>query len=110
MNGPPVIGSGPYQVVENKHNSYCRLVPNPDYWGGRPAVDELFFESYQNADTMVQDLKAGTLDAASGVPAAQFKGLGVGQHHDQRGGVVVVRAAHLQLLRQFALPRQPGPP
>ena len=31
-----VIGSGPYQVVENKHNQYCRLVPNTDYWGGRP--------------------------------------------------------------------------
>jgi peptide/nickel transport system substrate-binding protein len=74
-NGPPVIGSGPYQVIENKHNSYCRLVPNPEYWGGKPGVDELFFESYQNADTMVQDLKAGTLDAASGVPAAQFNGL-----------------------------------
>jgi peptide/nickel transport system substrate-binding protein len=74
-NGPPTIGSGPYQVVDNKHNSYCRLVPNPDYWGGKPAVDELYFESYQNADTMVQDLKAGALDAANGVPAAQFKGL-----------------------------------
>jgi len=74
-NGPPTIGSGPYHVVENRHNSYCRLVANPDYWGGKPAVDELFFESYQNADTMVQDLKSGTLDAASGIPAAQFKGL-----------------------------------
>jgi peptide/nickel transport system substrate-binding protein len=74
-NGPPTIGSGPYQVAENKHNSYCRLVANPDYWGGKPAVDELFFESYQNADTMVQDLKSGALDAANGVPAAQFKGL-----------------------------------
>ncbi len=74
-NGPPTVGSGPYQVVENKHNSYCRLVANPDYWGGKPAVDELFFESYQNADTMVQDLKSGSLDAANGVPAAQFKGL-----------------------------------
>jgi peptide/nickel transport system substrate-binding protein len=74
-NGPVTIGSGPYQVVENKHNSYCRLVPNQSYWGGPPKVDELYFESYQNADTMVQDLKAGTLDAATGVPAAQFAGL-----------------------------------
>ena len=74
-NGPPVIGSGPYQVVENKHNSFCRLVRNPDYWNGAPAVDELIFETYQNADTMVQDLKVGTLDAAESIPAAQFKGL-----------------------------------
>jgi len=75
-NGPPCIGSGPFQVVENKHNSYARLVANPTYWGGRPQLDELLIESYQNADTMVQDLKSGALDAASGVPAAQFKGLG----------------------------------
>jgi len=74
-NGPPCIGSGPFQVVENKHNSYARLVANKDYWRGAPHIDELFIESYQNADTMVQDLKAGALDAADGVPAAQFKGL-----------------------------------
>ncbi len=75
-NGPPCIGSGPFQVVENKHNDYARLVANPNYWGGRPQIDELFFETYQNADTMVQDLKSGAVDAADGVPAAQFKGLG----------------------------------
>jgi len=75
-NGPPCIGSGPFQVVENKHNSYARLVPNPNYWGGEPQIDELYFETFQNADTMVQDLKSGALDAAEGVPAAQFKGVG----------------------------------
>jgi peptide/nickel transport system substrate-binding protein len=73
-NGPATVGSGPFQVVENKHNTYCKLVPNARYWGGAPTIDELYFESYQNADTMVQDLKAGTLDGADGVPAAQFKG------------------------------------
>ena len=74
-NGPPSVGSGPFQVVENKQNSYVRLVANKDYWRGAPHIDELFFETYQNADTMVQDLKAGTLDAAVPVPSAQFKGL-----------------------------------
>ena len=75
-NGPPTVGSGPFQVVENKHNDFCRLVSNPDYWGGAPQIDKLYFESYQNADTMVQDLRSGALDAAQGVPAPQFKGLG----------------------------------
>jgi peptide/nickel transport system substrate-binding protein len=74
-NGPPCIGSGPFQVVENKHNSYARLEANPGYWAGRPQIDEILIESYQNADTMVQDLKSGALDAADGVPAAQFNGL-----------------------------------
>ena len=74
-NGPPCVGSGPFQVVENKQNSYVQLVANKDYWRGAPHIDELLFETYQNADTMVQDLKAGTLDAAVPVPSAQFKGL-----------------------------------
>ena len=76
VNEPPCIGSGPFKVVENKANSYARLVRNDGYWRGAPRVDELLFITYQNADTMVQDLKAGNLDGVVGVPAAQFAGLG----------------------------------
>jgi len=75
-NGPPCIGSGPFQVVENKPDSFARLVANPDYWGGKPGIDEIIIETYQNADTMVQDLKSGALDGAIGIPPAQFSGLG----------------------------------
>ena len=74
-NGPPCIGSGPWQVVEHKQNDYTRLVANPDYVGGKPNIDEILVVTYQNADTMVQDLKAGALDGAIGVPPAQFPGL-----------------------------------
>ena len=75
-NGPPSIGSGPFQVVENKPGIYTKLVANEDYWAGKPHIDELFFQTYENADTMVQDLKSGTIDAAVGVPGAQFEQLG----------------------------------
>jgi len=75
-NGPPCIGSGPFQVVEQKQNDYTRLVANENYVGGRPRIDEILIVTYQNADTMVQDLKAGNLDGAIGVPPAQFPGLG----------------------------------
>ena len=74
-NGPPCIGSGPWQVVENKQNDYTRLVANPDYVGGKPNMDEILVITYQNADTMVQDLKSGALDGCIGVPPAQFPGL-----------------------------------
>ena len=74
-NNAPCIGSGPYQVVENKSNSYARLVANPHYWRGEPHVHELFFITYQNANSMIEDLRAGRLDAVVGVPQAQFKGL-----------------------------------
>ena len=80
-NKTPIVGSGPFQVTEFKPDGFTQLVRNPDYWGndvegwGAPKVDEIIFEAYTNPDTMTQDLKAGTIDAAQGVPSAQFPGL-----------------------------------
>ena len=76
INKPPIVGTGPFQTVEVKKGSYIKLVKNPDYWvEGKPTIDELVIAIYQNADTMTQDLKTGTLDYALGIPAAQFKAL-----------------------------------
>jgi len=72
QNPPPNIGSGPYQVVEWKKERYLRMEAYEDYYLGKPTVDELIFVVYQNGDTMVQDLKAGTIDAAYLFPPAQF--------------------------------------
>ena len=41
----------------------------------KPAIDQIYFELYQDADTMVSDLKAGSLDAAWGIPEAEFAAL-----------------------------------
>jgi peptide/nickel transport system substrate-binding protein len=77
-NKPPIIGSGPYEITQFKQNELTKLVKNPTYWGnnvqgwGTPTVDTIIFQAYTNTDTMVQDLKAGTLDAAQGVAQAQF--------------------------------------
>jgi peptide/nickel transport system substrate-binding protein len=81
VNKLPIVGSGPFQITEFKSGDYTKLVRNPDYWGnsvpewGRPKVDEIIFQAYTNPDTMTQDLLAGTVDAAQGVPSAQFPGL-----------------------------------
>ena len=75
-NGPPSIGSGPFQVVENKSNSFARLVANKSFWRGAPTVDEVLFVTYKNADTMIEDLKIGSLDGAVGIAPAQFTALG----------------------------------
>ena len=48
------------------------MVANPTFWGEKPTVDEILFVTYQNPDTMTQDLQTGTLDAAWGIPAAQL--------------------------------------
>jgi peptide/nickel transport system substrate-binding protein len=75
----PMIGSGPFQVVEAKKSKYVRLVANKQYWGGAPTLDAVLFSIYQNPDSMVQDYKAGNLDIAYSVPAAQLQGLKVAE-------------------------------
>ena len=74
-NDPPFVGSGPFQCVEWKKNSHVKLTANPDYWRGEPTIQELYFDYYTNADTMVQDLKAGTIDGATGLLDAQYRQL-----------------------------------
>ena len=75
-NAPPIIGSGPFQTVEWKKGEYVRMVANKDYWRGAPKVDEVIFQTYQNQDTMAQDLKTGAIQSAWNVPSAQFEALG----------------------------------
>jgi peptide/nickel transport system substrate-binding protein len=76
QNPAPIVGTGPFQVVERKKDEYVRLVANKNYWRGAPKVDEVIFQNYQNTDTMAQDLKNGTLQAAVNIPQAQFDTLG----------------------------------
>ena len=75
MNKPPIVGSGPFQVVEVKKGSYVRLLANKHYWGGAPKVDEVILEVYQNPETMVDDLRSGAIQGADGIPEALLKGL-----------------------------------
>ncbi len=74
-NKPPIIGSGPYETVAFVKGSYIKMVRNPYYWGKKPAVGTIYFETYQNADTMVADLRAGRIDGAWGIPVGEFKQL-----------------------------------
>jgi peptide/nickel transport system substrate-binding protein len=75
QNPPPIVGSGPFQTVEVKKSSFIRMVANKDYWKGAPKIDEVIFQTYQNADTMAQDLKTGAIQTAWNIPAAQFEPL-----------------------------------
>jgi peptide/nickel transport system substrate-binding protein len=72
QNKPPIVGTGPFQTTEVKKGDYVRMVANPTFWGQKPTIDEILFVTYQNPDTMTQDLIGGSLDAAWGIPSAQF--------------------------------------
>jgi peptide/nickel transport system substrate-binding protein len=75
VNKPPIIGTGPFQCVEEVNNKYVRMVANKDYWRGAPKIDEIVFSTYQNADAMADDLRAGAIDVAWGIPPAKFQQL-----------------------------------
>ena len=75
QNKPPIVGTGPFQVVKWVSHQYVELKANPDYWGGAPHIKYLYILTYTNADTMAQDLKLGTIDAAVDVPPAEFRQL-----------------------------------
>jgi peptide/nickel transport system substrate-binding protein len=72
---PPIIGSGPFETVSYVKGSYIEMVRNPYWWGPKPTIDTIYFEAYQNADTMVSDLTKGKIDGAWGIPVAEFKQL-----------------------------------
>ncbi len=74
--GQPVVGSGPFQLVEGKAGgSTYRFVRNPDYWAGEPHMGEVDMQVYRSEDTLVQALKAGEIDFAEGVTPLQVKSL-----------------------------------
>jgi peptide/nickel transport system substrate-binding protein len=75
MNKPPIVGTGPFITTEFKKGSYIRMDRNPYYWGTKPTIDEILFLYYTNADSMTADLKSGGIDAAWGIPQAQFDSL-----------------------------------
>ncbi len=75
QNKPPIIGTGPFQVVEWASHKYVHLKANPNYWGGAPHISDLYILTYTNADTMASDLKLGNIDAAVDVPFAEFRAL-----------------------------------
>ena len=59
QNPLPIIGSGPFKVVEYKRSDFVRLDANKDCFRGAPKVDELIFQTYQSQDAMTQDMKSG---------------------------------------------------
>ena len=75
VNKPPIIGTGPFQTTEVVKGRYVIMQANKDYWRGAPKIDEIIFNTYQNADNMVADLRTGALDVAWDIPKAQFQAL-----------------------------------
>ncbi|MBN1528700.1 MAG: ABC transporter substrate-binding protein [Thermoleophilaceae bacterium] len=73
--GEDGVGSGPFVLDKFEKGQFARFKANPNYWGGKPAVDTVVLRKFNNPDAMVAALKTGELDAAWDIPGAAFNQL-----------------------------------
>jgi peptide/nickel transport system substrate-binding protein len=71
-DGQDGVGSGPFTLAEYEPGQFWRMVANPSYWGGEPAIDEIVFRIFNNFDAMVAALEKGEIDAGQDIPTSAF--------------------------------------
>jgi peptide/nickel transport system substrate-binding protein len=72
---PPLVGTGPYTMVEWKTGQFARFERNPNFWGTQGFADQVVLQFFKSSDTMLQALKKGEIDYAHGLNPDQFKQL-----------------------------------
>jgi peptide/nickel transport system substrate-binding protein/oligopeptide transport system substrate-binding protein len=55
-------GTGPFMVKEWKHNQSITLVPNPNYWLGKPQISEIDMPFIEDPATALKLYQTGELD------------------------------------------------
>jgi peptide/nickel transport system substrate-binding protein len=75
-NETDVVGSGPFRLVSGQAGgSLYKFEVNPDYWGGRPNIDEIIYRVFNAEDPAVQALVKGEVDFVDGITPIQVKAL-----------------------------------
>jgi peptide/nickel transport system substrate-binding protein len=69
------VGSGPYTLKSRNAGQDWTMVANPNYWQGKPAVDQVVFRVFTEGSAMVAALKSGEIDFVHDVPNELFAGL-----------------------------------
>lgn len=60
----PPVGTGPYRLAEYRPDQSYRFVANPEYYRGRPTIDELLMPIIPDQSAMFVALRTGQVDAA----------------------------------------------
>jgi peptide/nickel transport system substrate-binding protein len=62
------VGTGPFMLREWRKDEAVILDANPDYWGGKPAIDTLIFRPIPEGSARVAALEAGDIDFSIDIP------------------------------------------
>jgi ABC-type transport system substrate-binding protein len=60
--GENPVGTGPWKLVEWKHDDYLLFAPNKGYWGGAPKADSLKARIIAEPSTAVAEFESGNVD------------------------------------------------
>jgi peptide/nickel transport system substrate-binding protein/oligopeptide transport system substrate-binding protein len=70
--GEHPIGTGPWKLVEWKHDDYLLFSPNRSYWGGAPKADSLMARIIAEPSTAVAEFQSGNVDVLQ-VPQGEIR-------------------------------------
>jgi peptide/nickel transport system substrate-binding protein/oligopeptide transport system substrate-binding protein len=68
--GEHPIGTGPWKLVEWKHDDYLLFAKNPSYWAGAPKADTLRARIIAEPSTAVAEFESGNVDILQ-IPASE---------------------------------------
>jgi peptide/nickel transport system substrate-binding protein/oligopeptide transport system substrate-binding protein len=68
--GEHPIGTGPWKLVEWKHDDYLLFAKNPSYYGGPPKTDSLRARIIAEPSTAVAEFESGSVDVLQ-IPAGE---------------------------------------
>lgn len=63
--GRAPIGTGPFSFVEWKAKEQIVLAANPNYWGGKPILDEIIYRIVPDDNTLLVQLQTGEINLSS---------------------------------------------
>lgn len=69
------VGSGPFKFKEQVRGERYVVEANPDYFKGRPSLDQIIFKILPDANTQVAQFKSGDLDFSNILSASQLQAL-----------------------------------
>jgi peptide/nickel transport system substrate-binding protein len=58
----PTISSGPFVIADWVAGDHMELLPNPNFYGGRPKLDRVFVKFLPDPETTLAGLKTGDID------------------------------------------------
>ncbi len=56
------VGTGAWMLKEQVKDDYSVFVPNPHYWGEKPAASEVYIKVVPDAETLALEFESGNID------------------------------------------------